>query len=114
MLDSLGRSSALDAQLAGRDAEKGVPSWARSHPLTQDRVARARREAAGGTATTRNRDVFLNELDGTISDDDSKQDVVDGRVFRHHDLKVRFAAPNGTYAQHGTHTITIQHNVGQT
>src|SRR3546814_11243246 len=32
MLDSLGRSSALDAQLAGRDAEKGVPSWARSHP----------------------------------------------------------------------------------
>src|SRR3546814_1558278 len=69
--------------LAGRDAEKGVPSWARSHTLTQDRVARARREAAGGTAKTRNRDVFLNALDGTIYDDDPKQGVVDGRVFRH-------------------------------
>lgn len=113
MLDSLGRSSALDAQLAGRDAEKGVPSWARSHPLTQDRVARARREAAGGTAKTRNRDVFLNALDGTIYDDDPKQGVVDGRVFRHPDLKFQFEAPAGFTINNGTQSIAIQGNGGQ-
>src|SRR3546814_2782380 len=93
--------------LAGRDAEKGVPSWARSHPLTQDRVARARREAAGGTAKTRNRDVFLNALDGTIYDDDPKQGVVDGRVFRHPDLKFQFEAPAG-FTRSEEHTSELQ------
>src|SRR3546814_13560551 len=100
MLDSLGRSSALDAQLAGRDAEKGVPSWARSHPLTQDRVARARREAAGGTAKTRNRHVFLNALAATLSDDDPQQGMVEGRDFRHPDLKCPCESPAGCTITH--------------
>src|SRR3546814_20115061 len=94
--------------LAGRDAEKGVPSWARSHPLTQDRVDRARREAAGGTAKTRNRDVFLNALDGTIYDDDPKKGVVDGRVFRHPDLKFQLDAQAGFTIKNGTTSIQFQ------
>src|SRR3546814_20039343 len=60
MLDSLGRSSALDAQLAGRAAETGVPSWARRHPPTQDPVARARRGAGGGPPKTPNTPGFLH------------------------------------------------------
>src|SRR3546814_17365960 len=87
MLASLGRSSALDTKMSGRDAEKGIPSWARSHPLTDDRVARARREAAktgvlAGTAA-RNRDAFLNALDGTSYKDDPKKGEVAGPTFRH-------------------------------
>src|SRR3546814_2183926 len=77
MLASLGRSSALDTKMSGRDAEKGIPSWARSHPLTDDRVARARREAAktgvlAGKAA-RNRDAFLNALDGTRSEEHTSE-----------------------------------------
>src|SRR3546814_18603827 len=86
MLASLGRSSALDTKMSGRDAEKGIPSWARSHPLTDDRVARARREAAqtgvlAGKAA-RTRDAFLNALACTIYQDDPKQGAVDGQKFR--------------------------------
>ncbi len=116
MLESLGRSSALDARLSGNDAEKAVPGWARSHPLTEDRVARARREAATAGAAgrgTRNRDAFLNALEGTIYDDDPKQGVVDGRVFRHPQLRFQFEAPSGFAIANGTQAITIQGSGGQ-
>lgn len=117
MLSSLGRSSALDAQLSGRDAEKAIPGWARSHPLTTDRVTRARKAAAATGATAgksiRNRDTFLNALDGAIYDDDPKQGVVDGRIFRHPDLRFQFEAPTGFTIANGTQSIAIQGNGGQ-
>lgn len=115
MLASLERSSALDAKLAGRDAEKGVPSWARSHPLTADRVARAKRQAAatGAGKGARNRDAFLNAVDGTLYDDDPKQGVVDGRTFRHPDLRFQFQAPQGYSINNGTSAVSIQGNGGQ-
>src|SRR3546814_17528820 len=106
MLDSLGRSSALVAQLAGHDAEKGVPSWARSHPLTQDRVARALRQAAGGTAKTRNRDVVLNELDGTLYDDDPTRGVVGGPGCRHPAPTVQFGATHGFHIKNDSENST--------
>src|SRR3546814_9549551 len=59
------------------------------------------------------RDVFLNALDGTIYDDDPKQGVVDGRVFRHPDLKFQFEAPAGFTINNGTQSIAIQGNGGQ-
>lgn len=113
MLAALGRSSALDAKLSGQDAEKGIPSWARTHPLTGDRVSRAQRAAAGGAGKTRNRDAFLNAIDGTIYDDDPKQGVVDGRVFRHPVLKFQFEAPAGFTINNGTQAVVVQGNGGQ-
>src|SRR3546814_12429615 len=59
------------------------------------------------------RDVFLNALDGTIYDDDPKQGVVDGRVFRHPDLKFQFEAPAGFTINNGTQSLAIQGNGGQ-
>src|SRR3546814_4003007 len=103
--------------MSGRDAEKGIPSWARSHPLTDDRVASARREAAktgvlAGKAA-RNRDAFLNALDGTIYEDDPKQGVVDGQTFRHPDLRLQFEAPRGFTINNGTQAVVIQGSGGQ-
>src|SRR3546814_14063777 len=105
MLASLGRSSALDTKMSGRDAEKGIPSWARSHPLTDDRVASARREAAktgvlAGKAA-RNRDAFLNALAGQIYEDDHKQGVVEGQPFRHSDLRLQFKSVEGRWGKRG-------------
>ena len=112
MLDALGRGSALDTKLSGQDAEKGVPGWARTHPLTADRVARARREAGSGKGL-RNRDAFLNAIDGTLYDDDPKQGVVDGRTFRHPALKLQFTAPAGFAIANGTSAVSIQGNGGK-
>ena len=112
MLQSLGLGSALDAKLSGQDAEKGVPGWARTHPLTADRVTRARREAASAKGA-RNRDAFLNAIDGMIYDDDPRQGVVDGRTFRHPALKLQFTAPAGFAIANGTSAVSIQGNGGK-
>lgn len=117
MLASLERSSQLDAQVSGRDEEKQIPTWARSHPLTADRVARAKRQAAATGAVAgkglRNRDAFLNALDGTVYDDDPKQGIVDGRTFRHPELRFQFQAPGGFAIANGTQAVTIQGSGGQ-
>lgn len=117
MLASLERSSQLDAQVNGRDEEKQIPTWARSHPLTADRVARAKRQAAATGAVAgkglRNRDAFLNAIDGTVYDDDPKQGIVDGRIFRHPELRFQFQAPGGFAIANGTQAVTIQGSGGQ-
>jgi len=117
MLASLERSTTLDSQIAGRDGDKETPSWARSHPLTADRVERARRQAAASGVKqgqgVRNRDAFLNALDGTLYGDDPAQGVVDGRWFRHPGLKLQFQAPQGFAIDNGTDMVTIQGNGGQ-
>src|SRR3990167_5765381 len=73
--------AALDAQdvlssKANGSSNRAIPSWARTHPMTADRVSRAHKTAsatgkAAGTGL-RNRDAFLTALDGTLYDDDPK------------------------------------------
>lgn len=117
MLGGLERSSRLEAQLSGKNAEAQIPGWARSHPLTTDRVERARRQAAavGGKQGQggRNRDAFLSALNGTIFDDDPSQGIVDGRWFRHPELKFEFQVPAGYNISNGTSAVTIEGNGGR-
>src|SRR5919112_5917969 len=40
-LGSLGAATSLEARAVGRNNERAVPSWARTHPLSADRVKRA-------------------------------------------------------------------------
>lgn len=115
LLASLGEATALDDRVNGRDA-RGVPSWARTHPLSADRVKRANALIAttprvGGGL--RNRDQFLNVVDGLVYDDDPAQGIVDGRQFLHPDLRLKFAVPQGFGIQNGTQAVTISGSGGQ-
>jgi predicted Zn-dependent protease len=115
-LNSLGAATSLESRASGRNDERSTPSWARSHPLSADRVSNATR-AAGTTGRAgtglRNRDVFLARIDGMMVDDDPKQGVIEGRTFTHPDLRLRFAVPNGYGMQNGARAVSITGQSGQ-
>lgn len=115
-LASLGARTSLDARASGRSDERSAPSWSRTHPLSADRVARARQQAAATGAAgrgLRNRDQFLAMLDGMIVDDDPAQGVIEGREFIHPDLRLRFTVPQGYGIQNGTSAVSISGANGQ-
>lgn len=96
MLASLAAQTSLDAQLMGK-GDKQLPEWASTHPDPASRVARAAQKAnvTQATGKARNRDTFLAAIDGVLYDDDPHQGIVDGRSFKHPDLKLAFIAPAG-------------------
>ncbi|MFS0773130.1 M48 family metalloprotease [Sphingomonas sp. 1P08PE] len=115
MLSALGASSALAARATGRDAS-ATPSWASTHPNSEDRVRRAEKLAAatGKPEGSPPQDTaFLRMLDGLPYDDDPQQGIVDGQTFRHPGLRVRFAAPAGYRIANGDDAVTIVGNGGQ-
>lgn len=115
-LNSLGAATSLESRASGRNDERSTPSWARTHPLSADRVKRATTKAqATGRAGTgvRNRDAYLAQVDGLIIDDDPKQGVVEGRLFRHPDLRIQFTVPDGYGMQNGVRAVSIAGQQGQ-
>jgi predicted Zn-dependent protease len=116
MLASLNAQTTLEARIRGQDAN-AMPEWASTHPNGPDRVARAqsRAQQTGVKAGKgiRNRDAFLAALDGVIYDDDPKQGVVDGRTFKHPELKIAFTVPQGFAIANGTHAVSITGTSGQ-
>lgn len=94
MLAALGRATALEARVQGQD-NRSTPEWASTHPLSENRVAQASQMSrATGRAGSglRNRDQFLNQLEGVYVDDDPAQGVIDGRTFTHPDLRLQFTS----------------------
>src|SRR3546814_11375038 len=69
MLDSLGRSRALDAQLAGPAAGKGLTNSSRGLPPPQDRVPSARSGVVGCTATTGTPMPFMESVSRNLVED---------------------------------------------
>jgi len=116
LLASLGAAETLNNRATGRDDQRTTPSWARTHPLSADRVARAtqvaRQTGAAGRGL-RNREQYLAMVDGLFVDDDPAQGVIDGREFRHPDLRIRFAVPQGYTMQNGTRAVSISGQNGQ-
>jgi predicted Zn-dependent protease len=114
-LGSLGAATSLDARAAGRNDERSAPTWARTHPLSADRVKRATQnaQATRRTGGLRNRDQFLAQIDGLMVDDDPKQGVIDGRTFSHPDLRLRFSVPDGYGMQNGVQAVSIVGQSGQ-
>jgi predicted Zn-dependent protease len=114
MLASLAAQSALDARSRGQEG-RSTPTWASSHPDPASRVTRAAQKAAATPtkAGVRNRDAFLNALNGTLYDDDPKQGVVDGQVFRHPEMRLMFTVPNGFAMSNGSQAVTVSGSGGQ-
>jgi predicted Zn-dependent protease len=115
LLSALTLQTALDARLEGK-TNRQTPEWARTHPLSENRMQRALAEArATGRLGTgvRNRDTFLREIEGIYIDDDPAQGVIDGPTFTHPDLRIQFTVPPGYLMSNGTTAVTISGSGGK-
>ena len=115
ILAALSRQSALQARLSGR-SNRQTPEWASTHPLSENRMQVALQEArATGRLGKgiRNRDIFLNEIEGITVDDDPAQGIIDGPTFTHPDLRIQFRVPPGYLMSNGTYAVTIAGSAGK-
>jgi predicted Zn-dependent protease len=95
-LVSLGRSTALRAQLLGGQTREDLPDIMSTHPSTPERVAQAiaaaRQIGAPGVGET-GRERYLAVVDGLAYGDDPAEGVVRGDRFTHPKLGFAFTAP---------------------
>jgi predicted Zn-dependent protease len=115
MLEQISRSTALEARIQG-NRNRSTPEWASTHPLSQNRAAQASRlarQTGRAGAGLRNRDAFLDQIDGMMVDDDPVQGMIEGRTFSHPDLRLQFTVPTGFLMQNGTRKVSIQGSAGQ-
>lgn len=95
VLADLQREDAYSARARGAGGE--VPVWARTHPLTGDRIARVQAAAAGipRDGLRLEETPFLLAIDGMSYDADPVQGLVRGGAYIHPGLRIRFDAPRG-------------------
>ncbi len=111
MLGALGRNEQFMARTRGRDEARSIPEWARTHPLAENRVERARATAAStGVAADslpENEAGYLREVDGLLYGDDPAQGFVQGRRFAHPVMRIGFEAPEGFTLTNSPNAILI-------
>lgn len=113
MLDDLHRHDQLQAKSRGRNDAEAVPAWGRTHPVTADRIARARtRVAALPGSNPRQADRYLRAVDGMLWGDDPTQGFVLGRTFAHPQMRIAFEAPPGFGLVNSTRAVLVQHPNG--
>ena len=112
MLAALGRHEQYMVSTRGRDEARSIPEWARTHPLTGNRVERARSKAREtGIAPDQlpeQETAYLRELDGLLYGDDPEQGFVIGRRFAHPELRISFSAPPGFTLTNSPQAILIE------
>jgi predicted Zn-dependent protease len=111
MLEALQDHDRLEAQTRGRDAN-AIPEWARTHPLTEQRVSRALAQA-GRTgvapgALPEQEEAFLAALDGMLYGDDPAQGFINGSTFAHPELRLAFEAPQGYVLTNSSSAVLIE------
>ena len=111
MLAALGRHQQFLTASRGRDEANGIPEWAMTHPLTDNRVARVRDAAdqsgVGAGALPDRQAAYLKELDGLLYGDDPEQGFVMGRRFAHPVMRIAFEAPPGFTLTNSPQAIRI-------
>jgi len=89
-LSTLARVDALN--------ERGVPNWLSTHPEPAARVTEAQPLAAklaAPSATTRNKDEFLQQISGIVVGDSPRDGIVRGNAFLHPVLRFALEFPEG-------------------
>lgn len=117
ILNGLGLQDAVNARVNNRDAASAIPAWARTHPLSAERVARANAQAAAngavrGTPPEQER-AYLQAINGMIYGDDPDQGFVNGRTFAHPVMRIAFEAPEGFTLTNTTQAVIVQGQNGQ-
>jgi predicted Zn-dependent protease len=112
MLDALGRHQQFLTASPGREEASSIPEWAMTHPLTGNRIARARAAAlALGVqpgVLPENEQAYLRELDALLYGDDPQQGFVLGRRFAHPAMRVAFEAPAGFTLTNSPRAVRIE------
>jgi predicted Zn-dependent protease len=111
MLESLADHDAYQAQTRNIDEANAIPAWARSHPLTADRIKRANEKAEGTghgpDVLPDHEDRFLRQVDGLLWGDDPEQGYVLGRRFVHPRMGIQFEAPEGFFLTNSPRAVLI-------
>ena len=111
MLESLADYDVYQAQSRDLDEASAIPAWARSHPLTADRIKRATRQAEatghGPDVLPEHEDRFLAQVDDLIWGDDPEQGYVLGRRFAHPGMGIVFEAPAGFTLSNSPRAVLI-------
>lgn len=110
MLGALVRHEQFLAQTRGRDEAQGIPEWARTHPLTENRIERAHETAeqtGAAGSLPENEAAYLREVDGLLYGDDPEQGFVRGRSFAHPIMRIGFEAPQGFTLTNSPQAILI-------
>lgn len=111
MLGSLARHEQFLTSTGGRDEARSIPEWARTHPLTESRIERARATAAktgvGPDVLPEKERPYLTQLDGLLYGDDPQQGFVLGRRFAHPIMRISFEAPPGFTLTNSPRAILI-------
>jgi predicted Zn-dependent protease len=79
-------------------SERGIPNWLSTHPEPGSRVGAAAplvTRFASEQAATRNRDKYLETIDGLVVGDSVEQGIVRGHVFLHPMLRIALDFPEG-------------------
>lgn len=98
VLDDLQREDAFNARTNGRTDGGGAPAWARTHPLTTDRIQRVEAQVARtafAEGLVLEEEAYLTAIDGLPYADDPAQGFVRGGSYVHPALGIRFDAPRG-------------------
>lgn len=112
LLEALLDHDQLESRIRGRDEANAIPEWARTHPLTAERIARATERARatglGPDARPEQEADYLAVLDGMLYGDDPAQGFVTGRTFAHPQLRLAFEAPQGFALTNSTRAVLIE------
>ncbi len=106
-LTALGRSSELRASLYGKRRDSGFDIMS-THPSTPERVARAvavARQIAAPGIGQRDREGYLNAINGVSFGDDPMEGYVRGRKFTHPRLRFTFAAPEDFLLENSSEAV---------
>lgn len=79
-------------------SERGVPNWLSTHPEPAARVLETQplaQSLASPTAASRNRDEYLDRIDGIVVGDSPEEGVVRGNLFLHPSLRFSLEFPEG-------------------
>jgi predicted Zn-dependent protease len=110
VLEGLQREDQYSAR-GGAAPTDAVPVWARTHPLTTDRIRRVAQQA--GRQVTFGDPVtgvapYLTAMDGLTYGPDLDQGVIVGQSFIHPSLRVAFEAPEGFRLVNGQRAVRIE------
>ena len=86
------------AYLTGRSEQSNKASFLSSHPATPERIKAAifaARRYGGPEIGTRERDAYLNAIDGILFGDAPDEGFVRGHSYIHPALRIRFSPPEG-------------------
>jgi len=108
LLGKLDRHSRFEAELTGQPAGQiDARNIMATHPRTLDRVERAAAVAGPGEGR-RDRETYLQLIDGIVYGDDPDHGFVRGQSFVHPGLGVRFEVPTGFQLVNGSRQVVAQ------